>query len=203
MAYRASKTNQYNLIITLFKSWIIGNNLPAGVNLSGVDLSSIVFTNGQLLSDCNFYRTDFSGANLSGCHLENSNCSKASFLNAQLAATRFDSAILSSCDLSGANASSAVFTVANLFKANFNKADLSFANLSQANLSSASFLGCTLNGANLSNANIAKANFSFSNLSAATLPANANTKTAFKSIVGKNHWHPTNTLWTDGAPIGA
>ncbi|MBX7046653.1 MAG: pentapeptide repeat-containing protein [Ignavibacteria bacterium] len=98
---------------------------------------------------------------------------------------------LSFSDFSGTAFDGASFISANLEGVNFSNCGLNV-NFENTNLKNCIFTGCEFG------------NFSFigANLTGATLPASANTKSTFKSVVGAGNWDPVTTIWTDGLPIG-
>lgn len=108
-----------------------------GLDLRGADLKQ------ARLRDGSFFRTDLSGADLSGI-----NGYRAKFVNA----------VLREANLSGAKLSSADFT----------KADLTGASLAQADLRRSRFYSANLRNADLSGARLKGADFSRAELSGAT-----------------------------------
>ncbi|MBS1513858.1 MAG: pentapeptide repeat-containing protein [Bacteroidetes bacterium] len=86
---------------------------------------------------------------------------------------------------------------------NFDGAKLDGATFSGSNLSNSSFRFAKLQGSSFGDANISSCDFRNTNLSSCGLPANADTKSSFKSVVGTGNWDPDTTIWTDGLPIGS
>lgn len=115
---------------------------------------------------------DFSFLNFSGSQFSGCNFSK----------TKFISSNFSNVNFLGSNLSESVFTFAKLNNAFFLNSNVTDTDFSEANIYGASFVGANLTGS--------------------TLPANANTKSTFKSMVGAGNWDPVTTIWTDGLPIG-
>jgi len=91
---------------------------------------------------------------------------------------------------------SSVFT-----NCNFEGSDLGGIIFTACELNNCSFRFSNLAGAILEECNIANSNFTGAILTGATLPANADTKSTFKSVVGAGHWDADTTIWIDGSPI--
>ena len=110
-----------------------------GLDLKGVDLS------GARLRDGSFFRTDFSGSDLS-----KTNAYRAKFVNAVLREVNLDGAKLSEGD----------FTKADLSGASFKGADLRRARFFHAILRQVDLTGARLKGADLTRADLSGATWS-------------------------------------------
>jgi len=108
-----------------------------------------------------------------------------------------------SCQLSNADLRYGVFRWASMVGAGLDYCNCKQTNFQYANLTNANFAFANLYQANLWGANIANALMISTNLTGATMPDNANTKAAFKSVVGNGKWDAATTIWIDGLPIGA
>jgi len=118
-----------------------------------------------------------SGSNLSGCDF-----SYGQWARDLSVPVYFLSTIFNNCNFDGVNLELVTFTACDLTECSFR-----FANLA---------------GGVLEESNILNSDFRGTNFTDAILPASANTKSSFKTIVGAGHWDPETTIWTDGLPIG-
>ncbi|MCA9540869.1 MAG: pentapeptide repeat-containing protein, partial [Myxococcales bacterium] len=123
--------------------FVVSGMIGPGANLSGQDLSALVFTDSSAVN-----------ADFRQCVLQNADLSGTNLTNAL-----FDGANLSGINLSEANLAGASFGGANLRGAKLLGADLTGANLAGADLSSADLTGARLGMATLDGANINGARF--------------------------------------------
>ncbi len=142
---------------------LAGNEPFDGLDLAGVDLSDLDFSNRSLsatvLKGANLARCSFAGAKLEGVVLARADLTEARFVGADL----------TMADLAGATAPRADFTGANLDEADFTAADLEGAVLDEAHGESTQLARCRLVGAQLRGASLRDADFTAANLDGAVL----------------------------------
>lgn len=146
----------------------------SGVNLSGMDLTTI-----HVLPNTDFSNANLRFACLVGMNLNGINLSNANLMNAKLNKSSLRDAILSDAILDGAKLSEVDLTNANLSRVrlaeirpngpDFSFAKLDYANLKWANFTSALFHGSTLYGSDCSSVNFRYAKFEDANLDHANL----------------------------------
>ncbi len=135
----------------------------AGLNLWGVYLSSVMFT------EANLQETNLSDAELTGINLSGANLQKTVFTDANLTGANLTGANLTGANLTGANLTGANLTGANLTGVNLNAVNLTNACLFHVTLNEADKEFAALNGAifspydfpatkNLSSSELANAN---------------------------------------------
>jgi uncharacterized protein YjbI with pentapeptide repeats len=136
----------------------------AGVNLSGMDLTTIHILPNTDFSNVNLRSAYLVGMNLSGINLENANLtnanlSKSILLDAVLTHAVLDGTKLVETDLRNANLGGV-----QLAKIRPNGPDLSFAKLDYANLKWANFTSAIMNGTSLYGSNCTSASFNYANI---------------------------------------
>ena len=145
------------LLVILFLSLLISNNVKAGCDdapVDGVDYSNCQFSEGQ---------------DLSRAYIPNSNLSFISFIK-----VTFDKGVMMNATLANGNFVESSFIRTNLYEANleggiFEKANFSSANLTRVNFKGSSLIETNFNNSNLfeadlTGANILNANFEGANL---------------------------------------
>lgn len=115
--------------------------------------------NAQDLSDC-----DFSGKNLRGAYLKESNLTNVNLEDSRLQAASFVLAIMENTRARGADLRQAEFFGTHLVNAVFTGADISRAGLKQSNIEGAHFENCDLRGTKFNNSNLRNAVFVNANL---------------------------------------
>lgn len=91
------------------------------------------------------------------------------------------------------------FNSVHLSGGGFYDSDLSFSDFSFADLSNTINALSNFSYCDFTSANLSGADFSNANLTGALMPANANTKAKFKTLVGEGHY--ANTIWIDGTLV--
>lgn len=139
-----------------------------GCSFSGAQLAGAVMDNSNLsgvdLSGANLQRALLINANLQGANLNDVNLSGASMTLANLAEATIFDANLSGADLSNTNLKGVGMPSTDLSNAN-----LSGANMEGTNLTEVNFAGANLSGADLTSAQLSGAELGGANLSGATL----------------------------------